>query len=137
MHSRVHSTERTRWLPYEKAKKSVDAILPGKDYQHTLSRHLIVEGVLAEDLLYLQRGKKPKRILRFSYERFADHRIAKLMLETHLDKKNPERSFKNGRPLAAFFKDHYTYWLNQGLIGATTARNFSMWTARTRFTPCP
>lgn len=105
-----------RWLPRDQAKKSIDALLPGREYERSLFRHLISEGVFAEDVLHSSNKKKAERVLRFSYERFADHHIAKLMLDAHLNTKHPEGSFAVNRPLGALFKDSYTYWLNQGLV---------------------
>jgi hypothetical protein len=106
-----------RWLPFDVAKKQIDTLLPGRQYEASLSRHLISEGVFAEDLFATDGNKEPARIIRFSYERFADHRIAKLMLDRHLNKKRPEASFKPSRPLGALLKED-SHWQNQGLIEA-------------------
>ncbi len=108
----------TRFLPREQVQRLIDALLPRREYARSLFRHLISEGIFADDLLYASKGERTKRIVRFSYERFADHHIAKLMLDAHLDKKDPKRSFALDRPLGALFKDRYTFWLNQGLVEA-------------------
>jgi hypothetical protein len=106
-----------RWLPFNVAKKQIDALLPGREYEASLSRHLISEGVFAEDLFSLDGKHKSERVIRFSYERFADHRIAKLMLERHLNKKHPEVSFKPTKPLGRMLKED-SLWRNQGIIEA-------------------
>jgi hypothetical protein len=116
--TKLMAQKAARWLPRDQARRSIDALLPGREYDRSLFRHLIGEGVFAEDLLYSSGKKKAGRVVRFSYERFADHRIAKLTLAAHLNKKDPERSFAANRPLGALFRDNYTCWLNQGLIEA-------------------
>jgi len=107
-----------RWLPREEAKKIVNASLPNREYEKSLFRHLIAEGVLAEDLMYAGTKAEPDRVIRFSYERFADHHVAKLMLDADFDKKRPKQSFSKTRRLGKRFKDNYSYWINQGLIEA-------------------
>jgi hypothetical protein len=107
-----------RWLPFKVAKKHIDAFLPGREYETSLSRHLIGEGMFAEDLFSVDGTQKLERVIRFSYERFADHRIAKLMLDKHLNKKRPEVSFRPTKPLGAILSDDGALWRNQGLIEA-------------------
>jgi hypothetical protein len=108
----------TRALPLDPARKMIDSLLPDRQYDRSLSRHLVTEGVFAEDVRYVGTERRPERIVRFSYERFADHHIARLLLKTHLDRKHPEHSFKRNRPLGAFVKDDYSCWLNRGLLEA-------------------
>ncbi len=107
-----------RRLPVAKAKKVIDSLLPGRQFDTSLYRHLVVEGVFAEDL-FSSRGKtNTDRGIRFSYERFADHIIAQHMLEAHLDKASPSKSFESGTPLGSLFSDDLSAWRNQGLIEA-------------------
>ena len=104
-----------RWLARETARETIDASLPGREYNRSLFRHMLAEGILAEDVIYSKKGA-PTDVIRFSYERFADHYIAKLMLDTHLTGKDPTDAFLPDRPLGSLFKDNY--WKNQGLIEA-------------------
>ncbi len=116
--TKVMAEKGLRWLPFKVAKKNIDAFLPGREYETSLSRHLIGEGVFAEDLFPVDGQQKLERVIRFSYERFADHRIAKLMLDKHLNKKRPAASFKPTKPLGAILSDDGALWRNQGLIEA-------------------
>jgi hypothetical protein len=116
--ARAMAEQSNRWLTRDAAKSIVNALLPDREFNRSLFRHLVVEGLLAEDLTYKSGGADPEPSVRFSYERFADYRIAKLMLDRHLDKNNPTESFALGKPMGELFKDHYTYWLNKGLVEA-------------------
>jgi hypothetical protein len=111
---KMFETER-RWLPREVARETVDAWLPGREYHRSLFRHLLSEGILAEDIVYLEHNASSD-VIRFSYERFADHYIAKLMLDMHLRMNDPKDAFLSDRPLGSLFKNNY--WENQGLIEA-------------------
>jgi hypothetical protein len=102
-----------RWLAREKARETLEALLPGREYNRSLFRHLLAEGILAEDIVYSE-NHASSYVIRFSYERFADHYIAKLMLDTYLSVNDPKDAFLPDRPLGSLFKDNY--WVNQGLI---------------------
>lgn len=116
--ARAMADRSTRWLGRDDAKNIANTLLPARDFERSLFRHLVREGVLAEDLNYQAGEAEPEPSVRFSYERFADYRIAKLMLDRHLDKNNPADSFVPGKPLGDLFKDHHSYWLNKGLVDA-------------------
>lgn len=106
-----------RWLSREEAKQLVNSFLPREGYESTLFRHLISEGLIAEDV-FLAEDDEWQDIIRFGYERFSDHLIAKHLLKRHLDPTNPSSAFLSGQPLESFFRDEYTCWENQGLIEA-------------------
>lgn len=69
-----------RWLPRERAAQVVDAFLPSRDFERSLSRGLVVEGVLAEDCL-LHEGAARHDVVYVAYERLADHLVAKALLD--------------------------------------------------------
>jgi hypothetical protein len=114
----IMAQEETRGVSRERAKQAIDIFLPGREYDRSLFRHLLAEGLFAEDLLYSGDNTPPTHIIRFSYERFADHYVAKLMLDTHLTTKRPKDAFLPDRPLGSLFKDNRAYWMYQGLIEA-------------------
>ncbi|MBI1212898.1 MAG: ATP-binding protein [Alphaproteobacteria bacterium] len=93
---------RKRWLTLDHAKSLVDTLLAGREYERSLYRGLIVEGILAEDR-YRHEGRARDMVF-VSYERFADYAVAKVLLDAHLDLKEPAASFAKGGPLA-FLQD--------------------------------
>ena len=105
------------WLPRDEAKKTVNSFLPRVGYEESLFRHLISEGVLAEDIFRTGEDEWCEGI-HFSYERFADHLIARNLLDKHLDSANPSHSFGLDQPLGSLIKDEPTCWQNQGIIEA-------------------
>jgi len=78
---------------------------------------MISEGLLAEDRFRVGDQEWCEGI-HFSYERFADHLIAKHLLNKYLDTEHPLNSFKPDQPLGSFVKDERTCWRNCGLIEA-------------------
>ena len=69
-----------RWLQREHAALVVDALFPNRDFERSLSRGLVVEGVLAEDSL-LREGTTRHDVVYVAYERLADHLVAKALLD--------------------------------------------------------
>lgn len=105
------------WLPREEAQAIINAFLPCEGYERSLFRHMISEGLLAEDRFRVGDQEWCEGI-HFSYERFADHIIAKHLLDKHIDPVNPSHSFQLNQPLGSFVKDELTCWRNRGLIEA-------------------
>lgn len=105
------------WLPWEEAKAVVNEFLPWPGYEKSLFRHLISEGVIAEDRFWTGNSKLCEGI-HFSFERFGDHLIAKHLLDKHLDPNDPSQSFTLENPLGALVKDEPTCMQNRGIIEA-------------------
>jgi hypothetical protein len=103
------------WLPLEKAQEIVNALLPGRDFERSLYRGLVVEGVLVEETTRHD-GKKAEEVVFVGYERFADHLAAKTLLDRHLDGTDPASAFAQGGPLA-FICDK-TNCVSPGLLEA-------------------
>lgn len=72
--------ENERWLQRERAAEIVDALLPNRDFERSLSRGLVVEGVLAEDS-FLREGTTRHDVVYVAYERLADHLVVKVLLD--------------------------------------------------------
>ncbi len=109
--SEAFLASRKRWLTLTEAKKIVNGLLPGRDFERSLYRGLVVEGVLVEEAL-----QDPEEAVFVAYERFADHLAAKTLLDRHLDVRAPASAFAQGRPLA-FICDEKKY-VSLGLLEA-------------------
>ena len=106
-----------RWLSRPDAQALVNAFLPPSGYQNSLFRHLLAEGLLAEDHHWKADGES-EDVVRFTYERFGDHMIGRHLLDRHLNDQTPEASFTAGTPLGDLVADEYACWRNRGLIEA-------------------
>jgi hypothetical protein len=72
-----------------------------------LLRRLIVDGLLSEDVRW--KSGVWVEVIRFPYQRFGDHLIARHLLDTHLDSKTAtvisiRRSLYAGKPLGSIFE---------------------------------
>ncbi len=110
------AVKNTHLLPRAEALGIVNSIHSSTSYDRSLFRHLIAEGVLSEDRWHGE--SEAIEIVRFTYERFADHLIAKHLLDKHLNAKNPKRSFSKRATLGRLCQDERACWRNQGLIEA-------------------
>lgn len=104
-----------RWLELQSAKTVVDALLPGRDFERSLYRGLVVEGILAEEAPVLADDGRGDVVF-VAYERFADHLVAKALLDRHLDPTSPGSCFGSGGGLA-FVSDADEY-IPPGLLEA-------------------
>jgi hypothetical protein len=104
-----------RWLPLEYAERVTDELLPGRDFERSLYRGLVVEGVLIEQATWRDE-QESREVVHIAYDRLADHLIAKHLLDKHLDVTNPEAAFEAGAPLS-WFSDRDRF-IAPGLIEA-------------------
>lgn len=109
------------WLLREEASEAVNCFLLREGYERSLFRHLISEGILAENRFPGEDGEWCDGV-HFSYERFSDHLIAAYLLEAHLDRALPARSFSENQPLGDLVEDERACWRNQGLIEALSVQ---------------
>lgn len=72
-----------RYLKRDKAKETANKYLPGRSYDKSLFKHLISEGVLREVPIYKSDSEWEEGI-DFAYEKFADHLIAKSLIDQYL-----------------------------------------------------
>lgn len=112
----------SRFLPRHTAASVVDALLPGRDYERSLFRHMVSEGILAEDRWPIAINGEQPDVVHFSYEKLADHLIARHLLENHFDAANPARSFGRDARLGIVFTDEYTAAANSGLVEALSVQ---------------
>ena len=81
------------WLIGEDAARIVNGVLPGRDFSRSLYRGMVDEGVLLEDMRG-SRGGDSREIVSIAFERFADHVVAEVIIQNHLDR---NRSVENIR----------------------------------------
>jgi hypothetical protein len=103
------------WLTLAKAAGIVNALLPGREFERSLYRGLVVEGVLVEEVTRHDHVKA-EEVVFIGYERFADHLVAKTLLDRYLDVSDPASAFALGGPLA-FICDEEKY-VSPGLLEA-------------------
>jgi hypothetical protein len=97
------------------AKALVDAVHTAPQFERTLFRRLLTEGVLAEDRAWSEDG--PVDVVRFAYERLADHLVARRLLERHVDRSAPTAAFVEAAPLGAYLRNGGVQW-RTGLLAA-------------------
>lgn len=113
--SRALIESEERWLPLAKSEEVVNALLPGREFERSLYRGLVVEGVLVEES-EPRTDTEREEIVFIAYERFADHLITRTLLEKHLDIKSPAQSFAESGALS-FLADKEKY-VAPGLLEA-------------------
>ena len=111
----------SRWLPREEAREAADTFLPRDGYEESLFRHLVAEGLLAEDRFWAGDDEWCEGV-HFSYERLAEHFIVEHLLDKHLDSAEPSRSFSPEHPLGSLVKDERSCWMNKGFIEALSVQ---------------
>jgi hypothetical protein len=119
--SKLMAGRDSTWLPREEARNAVNDILPREGHEQSLFRHLISEGILAENQFPGEDGEWRDGI-HFSYERFSDHLITAYLVEEHLDRSEPSRSFSGDQPLGGLVEDEWACWRNRGLIEALSVQ---------------
>ncbi len=104
------------WLRRDDVEIYLQTLYAGSGWDKSLLRHMLSEGVLSQDLF----GKEGGAIegIRFSYERFTDHQIARFHLDKFLDPSDPSGSFAPEMPLGMRVKDESASWQNGGLVSA-------------------
>ena len=95
-----------RWLPRADAVAAVDVLLPGRDYDRSLYWGLVSEGVLVEEMTARDDHER-EEVVFLSYDRYADHAIADMLLQTHLDIEAPQRAFATGGGLEFLSRRNY------------------------------
>ncbi len=104
-----------RWLDRHRAETIVNELLPNREFERSLYRGLVVEGILTESMNW-QRNSKDAEIVYISYDRFADYIIADSLLSVYHDENALRSAFEDGDPLS-FICDSDKY-VPPGLIEA-------------------
>lgn len=109
----LHTEE--RWLALEKAEEVVNALFPCPDFERSLYRGLVSEGILTEECVTNKTGTH-EDVVFIAYDRFADHLLTEMLLEKHLNADAPSDAFAANAPLA-FLWDK-TRYVTPGLLEA-------------------
>lgn len=106
-------------IPWKEARQRVDHLPPNSCQGKSLLDMLIDEGALSEDIVYGNLGGKRKGspVVRFTYERFSDHFIAKTILEKYHDLSEIKNVFLTGNGLGDIFLNERYYSMG-GIIEA-------------------
>ncbi len=102
------------YIHIEEAEDAINQLFPRQGFEKSLYRSMVSEGILSEDIVW--ENDKTMDVVRFAYEKFSDHLIAKHLLDTHLDNQSPEQTFAVDQPLSALVARDS--WLRAGLIEA-------------------
>lgn len=101
--------EERGYLEYEKADALMEDIAPAHGvFERSLLARLVSEGVLADEPVTGDDGAIVPTV-RFSFERYSDHRIARQLFDKHLDVLAPKDSFLSGTPLEAYLESEKAY----------------------------
>jgi hypothetical protein len=106
-----------QWLPRDSAREIVASFHHYQGFEQSLFRHLLLEGVIAEDIFHTAPDEWTDGI-RFTYEKFSDHLITRYLLNKHLDRNDLASSFAPGSPLEMFVHDEWSCWRHKGFIEA-------------------
>ena len=104
-----------RWLTLEAAENLVNGLLPGRTYEDSLYRTLVVEGILVQEAPGPGRRREGREIVFIAYDRLADHLVTKVLLDAHFDAANPVVAFESGGGLSAVTEGGYA---TQGVLEA-------------------
>ena len=101
------ATQPTDALTYGECHRAIEAFLGGPHVRRTARRllqRMLSDGLLSEHAKWTTTGSIP--VVRFPYQRFGDHIIARHLLLQHLDTASEmsiRRSFYSNRPLGRIF----------------------------------
>jgi hypothetical protein len=101
------ATQPTDALTHDECLRAIEAFLDGPHLRRTARRllqRMLSDGLLSEDARWTTTGSIP--VVRFPYQRFGDHIIARHLLLQHLDTASEtsiRRSFYSNRPLGRIF----------------------------------
>ena len=121
------------WLIREDAARVVNGVLPGRNFSRSLYRGMVDEGILLEDMRET-RNEDSREIVTIAFERFADHIVAEVIMQQHLDKNRVSRMFESlprwwrdrARGLPNLFGHKATGWIDRSnsLVNIAEGRRF-------------
>ena len=104
----VDTSERG-YICIDAASNLLESILPSQGLlEKSLLSQLESEGMLAVEPLRLEDGSI-KEYVRFTFERYSDHRIAARLFDQHLDPTQPLKAFAAGTALHAYLTKKVAY----------------------------
>lgn len=98
----------TGYLPIDSVTELIERIHPSNGIaERDLFTQLEHEGVIAVELI--QEGDSTHEMVRFTFERLSDHRIAQRLLETQVGDGAPAHAFGDGGPLRGYVIGEQAY----------------------------
>lgn len=88
-----------RWLPLSQAEHLVNSFLPGREFERSLYRGLVAEGVLTEEATWREDAPR-EEVVFIAYDRFGDHLVASVLLKPYSRPEDVEAALANGAALA-------------------------------------
>lgn len=104
-----------RWLPRHTAEEIINSFLPGREFERSLYRGLVVEGVITEEIVK-NHDSIDEEVIFVNYDRFSDHLIAKMLLDTNLNPDDPVAAFVSDGPLS--YLTDKSQFVSYGLLEA-------------------
>ncbi|RXE57729.1 AVAST type 2 anti-phage system protein Avs2 [Acetivibrio mesophilus] len=101
------------YIPIESAMDIADSICHKEEFERSLYRYLISEGILSEDRVRIG-DKDWIDVTRFSYERFTDFMVVKRLIEKLFKRESGE--FDTTVLKEQYLKDEYAAWRQKGLV---------------------
>lgn len=106
------ATTGTIYVPENEAEKIVNEFLPNREYENSLYRHLLAEGIITVTLF------EDENTVRFLYDRFTDNLIAKYLLDSNLNPSDYYASFEENSPLGQILSHKGLFALRYSLVPA-------------------
>ena len=114
------------WLDRGVCRDIVDGFLPGRTFQNSLFRHLLAEGVLAEENFPTWPNKSEGDYgemvsvegVRIGFERFSDHLRARNILDQEFDPTQPQKIFEPPATLGQIYGTRNAIYQHKGLLEA-------------------
>jgi hypothetical protein len=108
----------TDWVHRPEAKNAVNAVLPNRNESSSLFRHLVNEGIIYEDIAYSFESNNSVEVVRFAFERFTDHLVAKAVIAGYADASQLAAAFAPGITLPVAVRNGRAPLLKPGLLEA-------------------
>ena len=96
-----------RWIAVETAEELVNGFLPGRPYEESLYRMLVVEGVFIQEASRRTSHEAIPEIVFIAYDRLADHLVTETLLEANLERENAASIFESRGRLGAVAEGGY------------------------------
>ena len=99
-------------MPYEEGRRLIGSFAPGlNEWPNTLFGQLLAEGVLAKDAAWDSDSNDYIDVVRFSYQRFADHRVVLALLANFSDAAVLTASIAASEPLRQRLESAPAGWI--------------------------
>jgi hypothetical protein len=105
-------------VPLAEADLISRSVYPVAKYSESVLRHLLAEGLLSKEMVSLAAGGAKVEGIRFAYQRFGDHEIARRLLELHCPGRDDLSAFSATGPIGSLFGSYWDALERRGLLEA-------------------